>query len=38
MNCEQFQNLLMEDPFRGERDFLEHRDHCIPCAREWQQA
>lgn len=38
MNCEQFQNLLMEDPSRGERDFLEHRDHCTPCAREWRQA
>jgi len=38
MNCEQFQNLLMEDPSRGEREFLEHRDHCTPCAREWRQA
>ncbi|WP_457667083.1 DUF3379 family protein [Thiolapillus sp.] len=38
MNCEKFQNLLMEDPSRKERDFLDHRDHCPPCAREWQQA
>ena len=38
MNCEQFQNLLMEDPAREDSDFLSHRDHCASCAREWEQA
>ncbi|WP_456418104.1 DUF3379 family protein [Thiolapillus sp.] len=38
MNCEQFQNRLMEDPFCKDGDFVVHRENCVRCAREWRQA
>lgn len=38
MNCEQFQNQLMQDPSCEDDEFLAHREQCAPCAREWKQA
>jgi len=38
MNCEQFQACLMKEPSCKDRDFIAHRENCVRCAREWQQA
>ena len=38
MNCEDFRRCLLQDPSCTDAAFLQHRDRCASCRKEWQQA
>jgi hypothetical protein len=38
MKCEDFRKCLLQDPSCSDAEFLQHRDRCASCEKEWQQA
>ena len=37
MNCEDFRKKLLQDPSWADAAFLQHKDQCASCGREWKQ-
>ncbi len=37
MNCEDFRKKLLQDPSWTDAAFLQHKDKCASCRREWEQ-